>query len=446
MSMLNSLWFFWSCLLVGVIFCPYIAAVEEDGLLLMPLPLRIQRAHSSPDVASPPSLSSASSTSSLRELHLHKTVSIDPPEQSPRSLRSTARLIRKSPVITDKDRGRYAIASASTMQRTTAHDNIELTRWEKSLFQYKQEQYEAAAKNMNRLSFATLPLYYNRALIYMQWYLKTGGGKLLHYALMDTDRAIEAMRHFYPAYVAKARIAFFMRRYRVAYDVLRNLHDLLLLQVADRTCILYDTREYVGIIYLADVLLNMGLLAFRFGSDRTSNEHFEQAMQILRSDIQRDQSSQHLLYIYDDRMDQYCFVKRNKLLIPDLIGMWMEPIYTLQQTDLIPTQFTTAREAFSVRSIMQKYTGDQQYLESRWDRSKRSGVSPLRQVTTANDMIMARQTLPSEVIVAPQRPNDSENRAPLHQFSIETPNDTENNNNKLKKHSLRRLWKKITCS
>lgn len=439
--MQNSLCFVLSTLLFGIIFSPFISAVQQDVSLLIPLPLRIQRAHSSPVVerVPPPSMSSTSSTS-LRELHLQR--STDFPEQTLRSQRSTARLIRQSPVITDNDRDRYAIASSSDTQQQ-AHDSAELSRWEKSLLQYKQERYEAAAKNMNRLSFATLPLYYNRALVHMQWYLKTSSGKLLHYALMDTDRAIEAMRHFYPAYVAKARIAFFMRRYLVAYDVLRNLYDLLLLQVSDRTCILYDTREYVGVIYLADVVLNMALLSFRFGSDRTSNEHFEQAMQILRADTERDRGDHHLRYMYEERMDQYRFIRQNKLLIPDLVGMWMEPINILQQTDLIPTQFTTAREAFSVNSIMNKYTRDH-HLEPGNRFMDRTGVSPLRQVTTANDVVMARQTLPGEVATGPTplRTNEIEFRAPRHQFSIENPNDTVENS---KKKGLRRLWQKITC-
>ena len=444
MSMSNHGWWFLS-FLVGSAIPMIVAAVHFEQVALMPSPLRIQRAHSSSTVERsypPPSLTSTSSAS-LRELQLPSRASGDE-QQSPRSQRSTTRLIRQSPIITDRDRGRYEIASP-TGGREPAQNSVEVTRWEKSLLQYKQEEYEAAAKNINRLSFATLPLYYNRALIYMQWYLKTTSGKLLHYALMDTDRAIAVMRHFYPAYVAKARITFFMRRYRAAYDVLCNLKDLLELQVADRNCILYDTREYVGVIYLADVVLNMALLAFRFGSDRTSNEHFELALQIIHSDIERAAENHMLLYIYEDRLAQYHFVRKNKLLIPDLLGMWMEPIRSLQQTDLIPTQFTSAREAFSVDVIANKYTSGHHPTSNRRREGHRTGVSPLRHVTSTNDIIMARQTLPGEVVTAPPlRSNKPSPRPPLHEFSIqESPNDAVVSGKK--KSVLKRMWRKITC-
>lgn len=447
MSMSNPGWWFLS-FLVGSAVSMIVSAVHFEHVALMPAPLRIQRAHSSSTVERgyrigypPPSLTSTSSAS-LRELQLPSRASVDE-QQSPRSQRSTTRLIRQSPIITDRDRGRYEIA-LPPRGREPAQNSVEVTRWEKSLLQYKQEDYEAAAKNINRLSFATLPLYYNRALIYMQWYLKTTSGKHLHCALMDTDRAISVMRHFYPAYVAKARIAFFMRRYRAAYDVLCNLKDLLELQVADRNCILYDTREYVGVIYLADVTLNMALLAFRFGSDRTSNEHFEQALQILHSDIERAAENHMLLYIYEDRLAQYHFVRQNKLLIPDLLGMWMEPIQSLQQTDLIPTQFTSAREAFSVDVIANKYTSGHHPTSYRREGKHRTGVSPLRHVTSTNDIIMARQTLPGEVVTAPLKSNKPTPHPPLHVFSIqESPNDAAVSEKK--KSVVKRFWRKITC-
>lgn len=400
---------------------------------LVPAPLRIERSHSASVVErvqsasseDQPSLSTQSTTSSLRDLHLAPSSSSQQDLLSPRT---TRRLIRQTPVVSrlpvdPGDRGRFPTVPRSTTHGTVwlPHTSVDLSRWERVLLQYRTRDYEAAVKGINRLSYASLPVHYNRALIYIQLYLKSGNSQLLHCALMDADRAIGAIRHFYPAYVIKARITFLLRRYRMAYDLLVNLYDLLKLQVADRSCILYDTREFVGVIYIGDIVVNMALAAWRFGSEQRSDELFADSLEVIQRDLQRDEHDRHLSYIYEQRQAQYRFMRDNKLLIPDLAGAWMEPIRVLSQTELIPTQFTTARDAFSVQLIQTFYTTQEE--DGAYRRRERS---PLIHVTTANDIIMGRQTLPGEVATRiPQTTGNETAPLPMHQFSMDegNPND-----------------------
>ena len=433
---------------LAVISVVYVQCARQRDSL-MPAPLRIERSHSASVVervqsvssAGQPSLSTQSTTSSLRDLHLDPSISSQQDLLSPRN---TRRLIRQTPVVSrlpvdTADRGRFPTAAPRSTTHATVwlpHTSVDLSRWERVLLQYRTHDYEAAVKGINRLSYASLPVHYNRALIYIQLYLKTGNSQLLHCALMDADRAIGAIRHFYPAYVIKARISFLMRRYRMAYDLLLNLHDLIELQVSDRSCILYDTREFVGLIYMGDILVNMALTAWRFGSEQRSNDLFAAALESIRRDMQRDEHDRHLTYIYEQREAQYRFMRDNKLLIPDLAGAWMEPIKVLSQTELIPTQFTTARDAFSVRLIQALYT------TSEADSAPRTrDRSPLIQVTTANDIIMGRQTLPGEVVSHLPHITQSETvPIPMHQFSMNdgNPNDDVITERK-KKKGLKRL-------
>ena len=204
-------------------------------------------------------------------------------------------MIHKAYSTTDIPRYNPALTPVSEQRRQDQVHDKEDT-WADVLKLYYASNYQGAIEKLETLrvkrsdyfitqdNVAELPFAYNHALFHLALYERTRHVSHLSDASMDIRTAIMRCRHFYPSYIIEAQIYAYRRELASARRSLTNVLEILQLhQESDRMGLIYEGKAYKGSLFIADIVMDLGLIEYKMGVVRTQCEsRFHLAEQILK--------------------------------------------------------------------------------------------------------------------------------------------------------------------
>lgn len=188
--------------------------------------------------------------------------------------------------------------SVTTRHRDAERDREVEQQWQQIIHLYYELYFQDAIENLERLHgnvkendrfhqhrpVTPFAFHYNRAIIQMALYRQTQHRSYLQYADLDFQSTIDECGHFYPAYIGRVEIAVYQRSWQRAYQLLREVLEILeLQQQPPLDMILYDTHIYSAPVFISDIFADLSMITYRMGAQRQSDLYFQQAITVLRN-------------------------------------------------------------------------------------------------------------------------------------------------------------------